>query len=146
MIILIIIELTQKHPKQKHTLVCQLSCIVALLGLLVSSCQRTGSLKTIAFSKVLNFRNCFLNEGAYNERWLKPLYFTPSFKWFCNLMTNVSLLTTSSNFWALQWSTLSSLFISCLLFSGVYYKFAFVYFKVCTFGSNSLAWSQTSYF
>ena len=146
MIILIIIELTQGHPKQKHTLVCQLGCIVVLLGLLVSSFQRTGSLKTIAFSKVLNFRNCFLNEGAYDERWLKPLYFTPSFKWFCNLMTNVSLLTTSSNFWALQWSTRSSLFISCLLFSGVYYKFAFVYFKVCTFGSNSLAWSQTSYF
>ena len=96
---------------------CQLSCIVALLGVLVSSCQRTGSLKTIAFSKVLNFRNCFLNEGAYDERWLKPLYFTPSFKWFCNLITNVSLLTTWSNFWALQWSTLSSFFSSVAFFS-----------------------------
>ena len=68
MIILIIIELTQGHPQQKHSLVCQLSCIVALFGRLVSSCQRTGSLKTIAFSKVLNFRNCFLNGEAYNER------------------------------------------------------------------------------
>ena len=68
MIILIIVEITQGHPKQKHTLMCQLSCVVALLGLLVSSCQRTGSLKTINFSKVLNFGNCFLNEGAYDER------------------------------------------------------------------------------
>ena len=146
MIILIIVEITQGHPKQKHTLMCQLSCIVALLGLLVSSCQRTGSLKMITFSKVLNFRNCFLNEGAYDERWLKPLYFTPSFRWFCYLITNVSLLTTWSNFWVLQWSTLSSLFISCLLFSGVIYIFAFVYFKVCAFGSNSVAWSKTSHF
>ena len=146
MIILIIVEITQGHPKQKHTLMCQISCIVALLGLLVSSCQRTGSLKTITFSKVLNFGNCFLNEGAYDERWLKPLYFTPSFRWFCYLITNVSLLTTWSNFWVLQWSTLSSLFISCLLFSGVIYIFAFVYFKVCAFGSNSVAWSKTSHF
>ena len=52
MIILTIIELTQGHPKQKHTLACQLSCIVGLLGRLSSSCRRTGSFKTIAFSKV----------------------------------------------------------------------------------------------
>ena len=122
--------ITQGYPKQKHTLTCQLSCILALFERLASSCRRTGSFKTIAFSKVYFLKTVSKIKG------LTTLYFTPRLKWLGHLMMRVSLNTTWSNFWALKWSTLKSLFISCLLFSGVYYIFASVYFKVCAFGSN----------
>ena len=74
MIILTMIELTQGYPKQNHTLTCQLGCILALFERLASSCRRTGSFKTIAFSKVYFLKTVSKIKG------LTTLYFTPRLK------------------------------------------------------------------